>query len=142
MKTKKIFIVVLAVVLMLSLAACGQKDDAGSGAEAEAEVAETGTGIDLKGSGRQTVSDERATEEQLQAALDWQESLGDDKFKLTYEDYKQQIGCDASEYEWNAASNYGVYYWFASDDDTVSLNPVFKDGDGTLFAGGSNGLSF
>lgn len=142
MKTKRILIIVLAMVLMIALCACGQKADTGGAAEPEANAAEADAGFDLKGEGKQAVSEDRATVEQLQAALDWQEGMGDEKFKLTYEDYKAQIGCDASEYEWNGTSNNGAYYWYASDDESVSLTPVFKNGDGTLFAGGSNGLSF
>ena len=142
MKTKKIFLVILAVVLLFTLSACGSKPT-DNGASGDSADAGTELGFDLKGEGKQTISEERATVDTLQAALDWQNGMSDaEKFSLTYEDYKAQIGLDANEYEWNGLSNYGVYYWYASDDDSVSLHPVFKNGDGTLFAGGSNGLSF
>jgi len=167
MNMKKLLIVVLAFVFVLSLGACGTKTDDNNAADDnntsivdennsvdendsadendssdEAEDVDDGE-FDIHGEGKQTVSEERATVETLQAAMDWQEGLpSDEKFALTYEDYKAQIGCDASEYEWNGLGNYGTYFWYASDDDGVSFHPTFKDGDGVLFAGGSNGLSF
>ena len=140
MKMKKIFAIVLVVALVFALGACSKKTDDGGSSPNVSGSPDTGSKIDIKGSGRQTVSDERATEEQLQAALDWQESHAD-KFSLTYEDYVAQIGVEASEYEWSG-STYGTYFWFASDDSNVSLHPSFTGGTGKLLAGGSSGLSF
>ena len=147
MKMKKVFALLLVVVLVFAIAACGKKTDAGNTSDTSntsndsSDSADNGTSskINLRADGKQTVSADRATKETLQAAMDWQGAHAD-KFSLTYDDYVTQIGCNASEYEWSGT--YGTYYWYASDDDGVSLHPSFKDGNGKLFANGSSGLSF
>ena len=154
MRTKKLLIVLMVALLVFAMGACGKKaadsssSDSPAGDTAAAEdtateeaASSSGGGglasLDLEGEGRQPISDERVTLEKLKEVAAWANDMGDDKFKLTYADFKAQLGVDANEYEWTGMN--GAYFWYPSDEDGPYLSPVFTGGDGVLFAlGGMN----
>ena len=140
MKMKKVLMIVLVAIMVLAIGACGNKADGGGAADSSdgGSSASSGiSGIDLEGEGRQTIQSERVTLEKLKEVAAWANDMGDDKFNLTYDDFKAKLGVDANEYEWSGMN--GAFFWFASDEDGPYLSPVFKEGNGTLFAlGGLN----
>ena len=135
MKTRRLLAIVLVVALVFAFSACSKKSDGDKPADASNSPEASGPSIDLKGDGKQQMSEERVTQEKLKEVFAWQAAMGQDSFKLTYEDFKEQIGCEANEYEWNGLT-YGAYYWYASDNDDAWISPCFTDGNGKLFACG------
>ena len=133
---KKSITLVLAALMMLSLAACG-----GGGTK------DTGLpGIDMKSAEVQTVSADRATLEVLnETFFTYLGGLNyftdsDPQAKLTYADLKEHIGVDCSEYQYQEEYQRGVYTWYAAEDDACCLSLFFGD-NGKLMAAGAYNLS-
>ena len=103
---KKSITLVLAALMMLSLAACGggSKDKGGAL-----------PGIDMKSTDTQTVTSDRATLEVLnETFFTYLGGLNyftdsDPQAKLTYADLKEHIGVDCSEYQYQEEYQRGVY---------------------------------
>ena len=132
---KKVIALVLTVMMMLSLTACG-----GGGTK------DTGLpGIDMKSAEVQTVSSDRATLEVLnETFFTYLGGLNyftdsDPQAKLTYADLKEHIGVDCSEYRYDADYQRGIYTWYAAEDEACALNLFFGD-DGKLVAAGAYNL--
>ena len=133
---KKSITLVLAALMMLSLAACG-----GGGTK------DTGLpGIDMKSAEVQAVSADRATLEVLnETFFTYLGGLNyftdsDPQAKLTYADLKEHIGVDCSEYQYQEEYQRGVYTWYAAEDDACCLSLFFGD-NGKLMAAGAYNLS-
>ena len=132
---KKSIALVLAMLMTLSLTACG-----GGGTK------DTGLpGIDMKSAEVQTVSSDKATLEVLnETFFTYLGGLNyftdsDAQSKLTYADLKAHIGVDCSEYQYQEEYQRGVYTWYAAEDEACALNLFFGD-DGKLVAAGAYNL--
>ena len=114
---KKMFSLVLTLLMVFSLAACGGGGDGGSGGKKDSGL----PGIDMKSAEVQTVSSDRATLDVLNETfftyLGGLNYFSDDEeqSKLTYADLKEHIGVDCSEYQYqeeyqptSAASTHGT----------------------------------
>ena len=152
MKAKKIIALLLALMLGIAiLAACGdgdkgdKKGENGDDKGGAAEIDGSSYGIDLASTEVQQMSAERASKEKLsQAVTEWLEGMT--MFvdsKLTYKDFVDYIGCDATEYNFDASFNSRVYTWKAEGSDNSVLSVWFKQSGNTwtLSMTGSTNLS-
>ena len=136
---KKSISLILAVLMTLSLAACG-----GGGGSSDKGGAQPG--IDMKSTDSQTVTSDRATLEVLnETFFTYLGGLnyfteGDAQSKLTYADLKEHIGVDCSDYRYEEEYQRGVYTWYAQEDDACALALFFGD-NGKLIAAGAYNLS-
>ena len=136
---KKSITLILAVLMTLSLAACG-----GGGGSSEKGGALPG--IDMKSTDTQTVTSDRATLEVLnETFFTYLGGLnyfteGDAQSKLTYADLKEHIGVDCSDYRYEEEYQRGVYTWYAAEDEACCLSLFFGD-NGKLVAAGAYNLS-
>lgn len=137
MKSKHFFTLLLAIILVFSLSACGEgkngSDTDKSDVEGNAEAASapqngeydgSSFGIDLTSTEVQQMSDQRATQEKLSETLnDWCEGLGRSEkiSSRTYKDFVDYIGCDATEYYYDKDMSARVYAWRAEDNDTAKF---------------------
>ena len=136
---KKSITLILAVLMTLSLAACG-----GGGGSSDKGGALPG--IDMKSTDTQTVTSDRATLEVLnETFFTYLGGLnyfteGDAQSKLTYADLKEHIGVDCSDYRYEEEYQRGVYTWYAAEDEACCLSLFFGD-NGKLVAAGAYNLS-
>lgn len=136
---KKSISLILAVLMTLSLAACG-----GGGGSSDKGGALPG--IDMKSTDTQTVTSDRATLEVLnETFFTYLGGLnyfteGDAQSKLTYADLKEHIGVDCSDYRYEEEYQRGVYTWYAAEDEACCLSLFFGD-NGKLMAAGAYNLS-
>ena len=136
---KKSIALVLAMLMTLSLTACG-----GGGGSSDKGGALPG--IDMKSTDTQTVTSDRATLEVLnETFFTYLGGLnyfteGDAQSKLTYADLKEHIGVDCSEYRYEEEYQRGVYTWYAAEDEACCLSLFFGD-NGKLVAAGAYNLS-
>ena len=136
---KKSIALVLAMLMTLSLTACG-----GGGGSSDKGGALPG--IDMKSTDTQTVTSDRATLEVLnETFFTYLGGLNyftesDAQSKLTYADLKEHIGVDCSEYRYEEEYQRGVDTWYAAEDDACCLSLFFGD-NGKLIAAGAYNLS-
>ena len=136
---KKSIALVLAMLMTLSLTACG-----GGGGSSDKGGALPG--IDMKSTDTQTVTSDRATLEVLnETFFTYLGGLNyftesDAQSKLTYADLKEHIGVDCSEYRYEEEYQRGVYTWYAAEDEACCLSLFFGD-NGKLVAAGAYNLS-
>ena len=132
---KKSIALVLAMLMTLSLTACGGGGSSDKGGALP--------GIDMKSTDTQTVTSDRATLEVLnETFFTYLGGLNyftesDAQSKLTYADLKEHIGVDCSEYRYEEEYQRGVYTWYAAEDDACCLSLFF----GELIAAGAYNLS-
>lgn len=136
---KKLIALVLTMLMILSLTACGDKGGDGGGKDSAL------SGIDMKSEEVQDVSSDRTTEDVLSetfytylGGLNYFTD-GDEQAKLTYADLKEHIGVDCSDYRYDATYERGIYTWYAGEDDVCSLSLFFGD-NGKLIAAGAYNL--
>ena len=136
---KKLIALVLTMLMILSLTACGGEGGDGGGKDSAL------SGIDMKSEEIQEVSSDRASEDTLHetfytylGGLNYFTD-GDEQAKLTYADLKEHIGVDCSDYRYDATYERGIYTWYASEDDAISLSLFFGD-NGKLIAAGAYNL--
>lgn len=136
---KKLIALVLTMLMILSLTACSGEGGDGGGKDSAL------SGIDMKSEEVQDVSSDRTTEDVLSetfytylGGLNYFTD-GDEQAKLTYADLKEHIGVDCSDYRYDAAYERGIYTWYASEDDAISLSLFFGD-NGKLIAAGAYNL--
>lgn len=135
---KKFLILMISIVMVFSLAACG--GNGGSGGSSESSNAYN---LDMKSTEAQPMSAERASAEVLRetaqtyfGGLNYFE--GSEQENLTYYDVKEHIGVDASEYRYDDTQQAELYIWYVDGDDKASLNVWFVNGK--LNASGSINL--
>ena len=139
---KKMLSLVLTLLMVFSLAACGGGDGGSSGGKKDSGL----PGIDMKSTEVQTVSADRATLDVLnETFFTYLGGLNyftesDAQSKLTYADLKEHIGVDCSEYRYEEEYQRGVYTWYAAEDDACCLSLFFGD-NGKLIAAGAYNLS-
>ena len=138
---KKLLALLLALSMVFALAACGNKATTETSGEAGTESAatvdafgEAKYGLNFESEDVQAMSDERATVEVLaETAKDW---LGGATLhayssdKKTYEDFVAHIGCDPTEYQYDAKNGYRTFIWKAENDDTAWFSAFFLESDG------------
>lgn len=141
---KKAIIMILAVVLAVSLTACGSDGgDKDKKADALQTVIDT-YNLDMASTEEQAMSSERVTKDRLKA-------LKNDYFKgtmifegtefenLTYGDIKDQLGVDASYYYYeDSLVGNQCFVWQAEESDSAKLLISFTDGK--LYGLGSSNL--
>ena len=104
---------------------------AGLSTMAGGDVSKTATQMDLSSSEPQKICDQMTTSEVLKKThAEWLE--GKYVFKgtayelLTYEQFKNKIGCEATVYYYDKIQNARVYTWLSQDDKNYSLCVWFK----------------
>lgn len=136
---KKSIALVLAMLMTLSLTACG-------GGGGSSDKGSALLGIDMKSTDTQTVTSDRVTLEVLnETFFTYLGGLNyftesDAQSKLTYAELKEHIGVDCSEYRYEEEYQRGVYTWYAAEDDACCLSLFFGD-NGKLIAAGAYNLS-
>lgn len=103
-------------------------------------------GIDLASSQIQPMSRELPTHDVLQETVyGWLRGTtiyvySEEYHQLTYADFANHIGCDATEYFFSTRDNARVYTWRASDKPNAKFSVFFRanqEGRWTVFASGS-----
>lgn len=140
---KKALLIILALAMVFSMAACG----GGGKAEETRQTAIDTYNLDVKSTEEQPMSSERATKDQLKA-------LKNDYFKgtmlflegsefenVTYGDVKEYLGVDASYYYYeDSLVEKQCFVWQAEEDDNARLLVSFQDSDGKIYGIGSSNL--
>lgn len=135
---KTLATILLTLTMLFALTACGGTKES---KDPIADVAET-YNLDLTSSDVQEMSADRAESATLSSLVhDYFEDVtffsGTDKEKLTYNDLKEQIGVDASNYYLDGSRH--VFTWIASDDEVRKFAAWFG-AEGELYAIGSSNL--
>lgn len=151
---KKFVIVIISILLIVGLVACGGKDDSGqvnkpsetSKTSKTSEASETSKAgdsaaeknpynLDYESTDIQFMSDKKASVETLrETAVEWLEgrtTLVGTKFAdYTYEDVAEHIGVDATIYYYDEHAPGRKYIWEAEDDCTIWFFIVLKERSG------------
>ncbi len=149
---KKFAIVIISILLIVGLVACGDKGDSGqvsdtSKASETIKDSETSKAsdsaaeknpynLDYESTEVQDMSvDKKASVETLrETAVDWLEGrsmFAGTKFAdYTYEDVAEHIGVDATCYYYNEQWPGRTYSWYAEDDNDVSFAIVLSERGG------------
>lgn len=130
---KKFFAILLALVMVLSLAACGKDDDKGGSADGGEKVTpvEEIFNLDLSSTEHQPMSSDRGERDAIYAAV--KGHFGDSMFftskeftSMTYNDLKELLGVDASYYYYDEDSSSQVFVWETSDYETAMTAFYFQ----------------
>ena len=128
---KKFLILMISIVMVFSFAACG--GNGGNGESGGSLESSNAYNLDMKSTEAQPMSTERASAEVLRetaqtylGGLNYFE--GSEQENLTYNDIKEHIGVDASEYRYDDTQQAELYIWYVDGDDKASLNVWFVDG--------------
>ena len=131
---KKIIALMLAMMMVLTLAACGGKDNGGSGGDDSGAA----SGLDMTSEELQPITDERASQDVLaEAGKYYMDGLASDPSefaKMTYKDMKEHIGVDASEFQYFESWQQYRYTWYVEGSSGPAVLAVFNSADGTLFS--------
>ena len=137
---KRLIALLLALVMLLALTACGDKADkadASTGGSAAAPANDNPYNLDYKSADLQAMTDERASKDALAEAGEYyMHGLSSDPTnftKLTYKDVAEHIGTDASEYQHFESWGQDRYTWYVEGSEGASLLAVF-DTNGNLSA--------
>ena len=140
---KKIICIFL-ILMLLSLAGCGKQNEVSMG---NPEVEGAAYGIDLMGEGIQPMSEELATAETLRkTAEEYLEGIHiftiQDAKGRTYENLKDYIGVDATEFQYRADFGQRIYTWRPSDHSEGYLTVTFCEinGEWVLLSAASSKL--
>ena len=127
---KKFLILMISIVMVFSFAACNGNGGNGESGSPESSNAYN---LDMKSTEAQPMSTERASVDVLRetaqtylGGLNYFE--GSEQENLTYNDIKEHIGVDASEYRYDDTQQAELYIWYVDGDDKASLNVWFVDG--------------
>jgi hypothetical protein len=139
---KKIIALLLIFIFGITmLAGCSDKsnngengdDKDGGKSDNAVEIDDSSYGIDLTSTEVQQMSAERASKEKLDKTVtEWLE--GNTMFydsSLTYKDFVDYIGYDATEYNYDASYKARVYTWKADGSDNSVLGVWFKQNGNT-----------
>ena len=130
MKRNITLVLVFALIISL-LAGCGSSDSTSTSTSASEDG--SSYGINLTGTEVQQMSEERASKEKLEETVAvW---LGNSTIfpesskqgKLTYKDFVDYIGSDATEYYFDGSRNARVYTWKADGADNSKLAAWFVE---------------
>ena len=128
---KKIIALILAMMMTLTLVACGEKKDGGDKGGAA-------SGLDMTSEELQPITDERAAADVLAEAgkyyMDGLASNPSEFAKMTYKDVKERIGVDASEFQYFESWQQYRYTWYVEGSSGPAVLAVFNSSDGTLYA--------
>ena len=151
---KKFVIVIISILLIVGLVACGGKDDSGqvnkpsetSKTSKTSEASETSKAgdsaaeknpynLDYESTDIQFMSDKKASVETLrETAVEWLEGrttfVGTKFADYTYEDVAEHIGVDATYYYYNEHWPGRTYSWYAEGNDNVSFAIVVSERGG------------
>lgn len=127
---KKFLILMISIVMVFSFAACGGNGGSGESGRPESSNAYN---LDMKSTEVQPMSTERASAEVLRETAQtylggYNYFEGTEQANLTYNDIKEHIGVDASEYRYDDTQQAELYIWYVDGDDKASLNVWFVDG--------------
>ena len=135
---KRLTALLLALVMLLALTACGDKANTGDTAassESSAQTNDNPYNLDYKSEDLQPMTDERASKDVLAEAGEYyMHGLSSDPTnftKLTYKDVAEHIGTDASEFQHFESWSQDRYTWYVEGSEGASLLAVFTT-DGTL----------
>ena len=132
--TKKLLALLLALVMLLALTACG-KDGGTSDTAAAAPENDNPYNLDYKSADLQPMTDERASADVLTEAGEYyMHGLSSDPSnftKTTYKDMAEHIGVDASEFQYFESWSQYRYTWYVEGSEGASVLAVFNT-DGTL----------
>ena len=133
---KKLTALLLALMMLLALAACGGKTG-GEKPGGNEPANDNPYNLDYTSEELQPMTDERASEEKLIEAkdyyLDGLQSKPDEFSKMTYKDIAEYIGVDASEYQHFESWQQDRYTWYVEGSEGPCLLAAF-DGSGNLYA--------
>ena len=125
---KRIIALMLAMMMALTLVACGSKKNDGGAAG----------GLDMTSEELQPITDERADSNVLAEAgkyyMDGLASNAAGFSGTTYQDMKDRIGVDASEFQYFAGYHQYRYTWYVEGSSGPAVLAVFNSTDGTLYA--------
>ncbi|NLZ56364.1 MAG: hypothetical protein GX900_06860 [Clostridiaceae bacterium] len=142
---KKFAIVIIGILLIAGLVACGGKGDSGQvgetiKADKAGKVGDSATeknpyNLDYESTEIQPMSDKKASVETLRkTAVEWLEGrtifAGSKHADYTYEDIAEHIGVDATMYYYNVQWPGRTYVWEAKDDNTAWFSIVLKESGG------------
>lgn len=129
---KKIIALMLTLMMVLTLVACGGKDNGGSGGDNGGAA----SGLDMTSAELQPITDERASKDVLaEAGKYYMDGLASDPSefaKMTYQDMKEHIGVDASEFQYFESWQQYRYTWYVEGSSGPAVLAVFNSTDGTL----------
>ena len=136
---KRLFALLLALMMLFALTACGDKTNTGDAAastgESAAQTNDNPYNLDYKSADLQPMTDERASTEKLaEAGEHYLHGLSSDPTnftKTTYKDMAEYIGTDASEYQHFESWGQDRYTWYVEGSEGASLLAVF-DTNGNL----------
>lgn len=129
---KKILILAMICMMVLALGACG--GDKGGAKDKGGDSYD----LDYTSTEVQPMSEARSSIETLEKAKkEWLENLnyfpGTEQTKLTYADFVDYIGCDASEYHYDKDYKRQVYTWYsevAGENIQIRLDAYFLEDGG------------
>ena len=127
---KKFLILMISIVMVFSFAACGGNGGNGESGSPESSNAYN---LEMKSTEAQPMSTERASVDVLRETAQtylggYNYFEGTEQANLTYNDIKEHIGVDASEYRYDDTQQAELYIWYVDGDDKASLNVWFVDG--------------
>ena len=134
---KRLTALLLALLMLFALTACGDKADKGEAAASDsaAQTNDNPYNLDYKSEDLQPMTDERASKDVLAEAGEYyMHGLSSDPTnftKLTYKDVAEHIGVDASEYQHFESWSQDRYTWYVEGSEGASLLAVFNT-DGSL----------
>ena len=140
---KKLIAMLLALVMMLGMVACGGGEETAEQGGNEGVDLATKYGIDMEGEGEQKLSDERVSADKLREVRDvWlkrQISFSLDPNPKTYEDFVEYIGCDASYYTYNPKNGWRTFSWEAEGAPETRFVAIFQDSGNGYFLYAASG---
>ena len=125
---KKFLFLMISIVMVFSIAACDGNDEKGGSSDSG-----NAYNLDMKSTEAQPMSTERASVDVLRETAQtylggYNYFEGTEQANLTYNDIKEHIGVDASEYRYDDTQQAELYIWYVDGDDKASLNVWFVDG--------------
>ncbi|MDD6644617.1 MAG: hypothetical protein PUE67_00910 [Oscillospiraceae bacterium] len=125
---KKILVLMISIVMVFSFTACGGNDEKGGSSDSG-----NAYNLDMKSTEAQPMATERASADVLRetaqtyfGGMNYFE--GTEQADYTYDDVKEHIGVDASEYKYDEERQAELYIWYVDGDDKAMLNVWFVDG--------------